>query len=208
MRQSESTIHKSREQEINAYLSKPLQTELEIIKLSPAELASILARYTTVYTNNLTNDQVSMSKGSFREGTAKIDGMVFTVTFTDAQAKNLTREVLAKLAYDDELIELLYARHDNVLRLYQDAGYDLKPYGLQPMTKTEFRTEFGEHIEGLNKEIALLDFSSGLKMILYTDSEYRIVGREFVSGQSPNEHLDIPFPMPLTGRDQQKTLQP
>ncbi len=154
---------------------------INAVKVSQQEYEPILQEYAKLYMDSLTDQQVVITKGTFEEGQSNIPSKIITVSFTPDQFKALVNKFADKIASDDKLADLLYAKYTTVIKLYQDQGNDDVAKQLGISDKTDLKQKLKDLAANLKKDVNSSGQRGGLKdirMVLYVDSNHSILERQ------------------------------
>ncbi len=157
---------------------------MDALQVPQGERDALLKDYAKVYVDSLKNSQFTMKKGTFAEGNTTINSRILTVTFTEAEFVDLMKKMADKMAEDEKLLNLVYTKQKSIIKLMDDAGYDLAALGIKEKEKSEIKgmlQEFSKHINDGLKDLKLAD---GVKMVLYIDGKDNILEREVTFGNA------------------------
>ncbi|WCN37992.1 DUF6583 family protein [Aneurinibacillus uraniidurans] len=163
---------------------------LDILRIPNEELKPILADYAKLYAESIQDKQVTVKKGAtFEADGVKKSGKELTVTFTADEYKQLMKKLVDKVSKDEKLQDLLYVRYDKLVELTkQNAPNE----SIKKMTKEEFKQKFAEFKKETDLDIDKADVGSGVKMVVFADSDDHILRRTITKeGKSKDENVVI-----------------
>ncbi|BAU26395.1 hypothetical protein DFP93_11451 [Aneurinibacillus soli] len=148
---------------------------MEVFRIPNEELKPILADYAKLYAESIKDQQVTVKKGATLEADGvKQSGKELTVTFTAEEYKQLMKKFTDKISKDEKLQDLLYARYDKLVELMKQNAPD---ESIPKLTKEEFKKKFSEFKTEADREIDKKDAGSGVKMVVFVDSDDHILRR-------------------------------
>jgi hypothetical protein len=143
---------------------------LNAIKTSKTELTPIYEQYAKIYANAIQKDQVKAVSGEITEGDTHVKGKTYTVTFNEAQAKNLVNTLADQLSSDDQLVNLLYSKYTNLINLYQASGIKLD----KVQTKDDLKKSIQDYAKELKTDA---DKTKPMTLVISIDDNQKIVER-------------------------------
>lgn len=155
------------------YIPHRLTTSADVlnaVKTSKSELAPIYERYAKIYGNAIQKNQVKAVSGKIKEGDTQVNGKIYTVTFNDAQAKDLVNKLADQLSADNQLADLLYTKYKNIIDLYQTSG--MEPEKIQ--TKDDLTKSIQDYAAELK---TASDEIKSLTLVISIDKNKKIVER-------------------------------
>lgn len=140
------------------------------LNTSKAELTPIYEPYSKIYANAIQKDQVKAVIGEITVGDTHVKGKTYTVTFNEAQAKNLVNTLADQLSSDDQLVNLLYTKYTNLIKLFQASGIKLD--------KVQTKDDLKKSIQDYAKELKTgADKTKPMTMVISIDDNQKIVER-------------------------------
>lgn len=148
----------------------------DAFKLTPKE-AKVFYAYGRLYLDSIEEKQITMTKGTFSEGDFKVDDCrVMTITFNSNDEKELEKKFREKLTQDEDLVNLIYNKWDNLYKLFEEAGYPMDSGEFNKLSKEQIR----EGLKSFAEEETEAEVPEGFKMVLYIDQDDHILERCFL----------------------------
>ncbi|MFT9849222.1 hypothetical protein [Aneurinibacillus sp. REN35] len=147
---------------------------IELFKIPRAELEPVMAEYAKLYADSIQDKQVSVNKNaSFEEQGVKLDAKQITVTFTEAEYKQLLKKMVDKISKDEKLQDILYPRYEKLVEMSATGA----PEDLPKLSKEEFKKKFADFKKDADRSIDEEGLKDGLKMIVFADKQDNILSR-------------------------------
>ncbi|MFZ5753427.1 MAG: hypothetical protein ACOY3J_04240 [Bacillota bacterium] len=157
---------------------------LDAFRIPKEEREALFEDYAKLYVDSLKKTQVTMQKGTFPEGNMKINTRILTISFTEAEIADLMKKMADKMAEDEKLLNLVYTKQKSIIKLMDDAGYDLAALGIKEKEKSEIKGMLQEFSKNIHDGLKDLKLADGVKMVLYIDGKDNILEREVTFGNA------------------------
>ncbi|MCD1261441.1 hypothetical protein B5M42_021805 [Paenibacillus athensensis] len=162
------------------------QDVLNAVSISQEELHTALEPYARLYAESIRDEQVSVKEGVMQEGDISVSGRAVTVTFTAEELNKLDAALIDKLAADQSLQDLVYARVSKLVTLLNDSGYPI-----DEMSKAQFAEAWKSKLADAKKELADSPLKAGGTMTIYINRKHEILAREWKMTGEEQQELTI-----------------
>ncbi len=172
-----------------------LNDTIGAIKFDKTKFEGLLKNYGKIIGDNIDDKQFVREKGvDYKINDISVKADKITISLDEKTADNLLLKLIDAAQKDDDLYDLTAGNILNVIKLYEDAGYnfetdvDLK----DELDKESFKKALSDLKEQLQSSSGQVVLPEGIKMVVYLDG-HKIIGRtiDLKTKDSADEIADI-----------------